>query len=374
MQDFLFRMACADPRLVEVCADRVQLHFKLIGGAVFLIGLLTGLSGYYAAGLLFDQFHSTLIFGIIWGLMFLNLYRYMLVNVSWSDMLRTGSWWQRPWGSVLLRAALIGFFSVVMAKPIELFLLRPWIEPRLAGARQQQHDQVEAQLRRTFQADEAALRARIAKLDEQVQLLNISLHDVDQRLAFYDTQANPRLEVARRAAQQQRDEILTTQQQLAANQQAERAGIAAEQARLQQVVADQLVRFDELQQQGGTFLLRLQVMHRDLPWAEVLTVGLVLLFLAPLIHRQFWQLPLQEYVRKNTWEEDQTIKAAYSQFKLQYARTMRESTGLNITWHDEHADPRTAELERQQWEQQQPQTGRLADVLRGQLGSQSYGL
>ena len=371
MQDFLWTLACADPTLVRGCSERVQSHFTLMGAAVGGIGLVTGLSGYYAAGLLFNQFHTTIIFGLLWGLMFINLYRYMLVNVGfYDDLHKSRDGRSRPWGSVLLRAGLISFFSFVMAQPVELFILRGVIAPRLEKAQTQQRVQVLNGLRSRHRTDSLEAHARLTRLDSAAQMLKIDLQAVQSRQAGYASATDWRLDAARRAAQGQEQELRAQLAQLASDQAPEREALAQAEAARQANVQAEIDRFDYQQRDAGTLLLQIQILHRELRWAGVLTVLIMFGFLLPLLQRTFLQGQLSEFVRSNTWEETQVIKAAYSQFKIEYAATFYQVTGQDINWPDNHADPRDWEKEGEELDEAFQrgkagvETGRLADIIR----------
>jgi len=104
-----------------------------IGATVLLTGILAGLSGGYAFYRAFGTYRAAIPLGIFWGLLILNLDRFMVMSIKKKDV-PTGNWraWLKAKSIELLaslpRLLLAFLLALVIAKPLELKLFQPEID------------------------------------------------------------------------------------------------------------------------------------------------------------------------------------------------------------------------------------------------------
>lgn len=96
-----------------------------IGGVILFTGIFATLSAGYALFSVFDNIYFAIIFGILWGLMILNLDRYIV-----SSMRKNGSF-SKQFLMALPRMILAFFLGIVIAKPLELKIFEKEIDKQL---------------------------------------------------------------------------------------------------------------------------------------------------------------------------------------------------------------------------------------------------
>jgi hypothetical protein len=149
-------------KLLQECPTE-RTKYAGLGATVFFTGVFAFLSAAFALYTIFDSYWIAVLLGLVWGLMIFNLDRYIV-----SGMRKEG----RP-GRELLNAlprlVLAILISVVIAKPLELRIFDKEIQPELVIMEQQVFAKQEAEVRGRFEAEDAALRAEVALLNQQVR-------------------------------------------------------------------------------------------------------------------------------------------------------------------------------------------------------------
>jgi len=96
-----------------------------IGGIVFFTALFASLSAGYAIYTAFEDIYKAAGFGLIWGLMILNLDRFII-----SSMKKTGGFF-RQFFMAIPRLILAVFLGIVISKPLELKIFEKEINKQL---------------------------------------------------------------------------------------------------------------------------------------------------------------------------------------------------------------------------------------------------
>ncbi|MBP8240662.1 MAG: DUF4407 domain-containing protein [Saprospiraceae bacterium] len=135
-----------------------------IGGAVFFTGVLAALSGGYALFTAFQTWPAAVLFALIWGALIVNLNRYIVSSLK-KD---TGT--HNAWLQVLPRFVLALILSLVIAKPLELYIFKPEIDSILADEKRDKAFRTEA----LFDLKIKKINERIAGIKtEKESLFNI---------------------------------------------------------------------------------------------------------------------------------------------------------------------------------------------------------
>lgn len=132
--------------------DTEHSKYVAIGAAVFLTGVLAGVSASYAFFTILDSVGWAIAFGAFWGVMIFNLDRYLVLSirkkaphevVTRQDLLRN-------WGSLaaiaLPRVVLAALLALVIAKPLELLIFEDEIKLEMQSLRVDQAKEFQQQL------------------------------------------------------------------------------------------------------------------------------------------------------------------------------------------------------------------------------------
>lgn len=104
-----------------------------IGATVLMTGILAGLSGGYAFHRAFGMYRAALPLAVFWGLLILNLDRFMVMSIRKKDV-PAGDWpaWVKTKTLEVLasvpRLLLAFLLALVIAKPLELKLFQPEVD------------------------------------------------------------------------------------------------------------------------------------------------------------------------------------------------------------------------------------------------------
>jgi hypothetical protein len=158
---FFWFCSGADTEILRKCPSETA-KYTGIGATVFFTGVFAFLSASYALYTVFDGVFSSLLFGIVWGLMIFNLDRFIV-----SSMRKEGKF-GREVAMAAPRLILAILISVVIARPLELKIFEKEIGPELIVMEQEKYAAQEAQLTARFIPYQDSLRSRIALLKKEV--------------------------------------------------------------------------------------------------------------------------------------------------------------------------------------------------------------
>lgn len=140
MQRFLWFLGGFDAETLssEVCRP-VRPKYSSMGGLVLMTAILAVCSGGYALDSIFDNRLFAVGLGALWGMFILFFDRYLLsstrklarirdffTSIQGTPPYKVHSSWSLRWG-LLVRVVLASFIGVVVAKPIEMRILKPWV-------------------------------------------------------------------------------------------------------------------------------------------------------------------------------------------------------------------------------------------------------
>lgn len=147
------------------CPPKWQGKYRRAGIGLALVGLLCALSGGYAFWIIFQNLLLALPFGLVWGILIINLYRLVLITVG-NPHIPHKPKYRFPFGSFLFRAFFLLVLGGFVVKPIELLVLAPWTGPYLqthreevlAAHRAQAAQFEQAEIREIFATGDMALQ------------------------------------------------------------------------------------------------------------------------------------------------------------------------------------------------------------------------
>lgn len=159
---FFWFCSGADTEILKKCPSETA-KYTGIGATVFFTGVFAFLSASYALYTVFENFFTSIAFGIVWGLMIFNLDRFIVSSMRKEG--RVG----REFAMAIPRLILAILISVVIARPLELKIFEKEIAPELIVMEQEKYAEQETQLMSRFIPYQDSLRAQISGLKLEIQ-------------------------------------------------------------------------------------------------------------------------------------------------------------------------------------------------------------
>jgi len=158
---FFWLCSGANRPLLEKCPTEASKYVG-IGATIFFTGVFAALAGSYALYTVFENYITSIVFGLIWGLMIFNLDRYIV-----SSMRKEGKA-SKEFYTALPRIFLALLISLVIAKPLEMKIFEKEINSELELMEQQSFAEKEAKIASRFAAEQATLTNEIAGLKAEI--------------------------------------------------------------------------------------------------------------------------------------------------------------------------------------------------------------
>lgn len=192
---FLWWCAGADAVILRNCPMNDRVKYAGIGGVVFCTGLLAAVSGGFAFYTIFapkgDAVHdatihwnsvlSSGIFGFIWGMIILNLDRFIVSSTGKGDGKDSISWGEV--GKALPRIIIALILGFAISAPLEVRILKSEIDANL------QKVQEEYKMELDLQTD-TNINVQIVRYEEKIALVEAKIKE------FEDNFEKRRLELA----------------------------------------------------------------------------------------------------------------------------------------------------------------------------------
>ena len=159
---FFWFCSGADTEILKKCPSETA-KYTGIGATVFFTGVFAFLSASYALYTVFENFFTSIAFGMVWGLMIFNLDRFIVSSMRKEG--RAG----REFAMAIPRLILAILISVVIARPLELKIFEKEIAPELIVMEQEKYAEQETQLMSRFIPYQDSLRAQISGLKLEIQ-------------------------------------------------------------------------------------------------------------------------------------------------------------------------------------------------------------
>ncbi len=137
LKKFFWLCSGAHVKLLDQCPSEAS-KYAGIGATVFFTGIFAAIASSYAMYTVFDRVWTSVIFGIVWGLMIFNLDRYIV-----SSMRKEGKF-SRELITALPRIILAVLISLVIAKPMEMKIFEKEIKSQLTIMEQEIYSEQES--------------------------------------------------------------------------------------------------------------------------------------------------------------------------------------------------------------------------------------
>jgi len=139
---FLWECAGGDRYILERATYSDQIKYMCLGGIVFATGAMAGLAGGYAFYTIFSPKGSAIVnetdiqtiilsvvFGLIWGLMILNIDRFIVTSTGKGDGTEKITW--DEFKSAIPRIIMGAIIAITISKPIEIRMFQTEINNKL---------------------------------------------------------------------------------------------------------------------------------------------------------------------------------------------------------------------------------------------------
>ncbi len=114
LQRFFIFCSGADTNILETCSNGERNKYAGIGATVFFTAVMAFIASGYALFTVFDNIYTSILFGLIWGLLIFNLDRYIVSTIKKRDNFKGELLQAAP------RIVLALIIAVVISKPLEM--------------------------------------------------------------------------------------------------------------------------------------------------------------------------------------------------------------------------------------------------------------
>jgi len=164
LKKFFLTCSGVDKTIIENCADGEQNKYAGIGATVFFTAVMATIAGSYALFTVFDNFLTSIFFGIIWGLLIFNLDRFIVSTIKKRD-----NKWKEVWQATP-RILLAIIIAVVISKPLELKLFEKEINQVLLTEKNQMTLDNKNQIAQQFSPEITSINAEIENLKSEIAI------------------------------------------------------------------------------------------------------------------------------------------------------------------------------------------------------------
>src|SRR5690606_125744 len=161
---FLWKAAGGDRYILERATYSDQRKYMCLGGIVFATGAIAGLAGGYDFYTIFSPKGSALVdevhyptvamsigFGIVWGLMILNIDRFIVTSTGKGDGTEKITW--DEFKSAIPRIIMGAIIAITISKPIEIRMFQTEINIKLKEKQIEQQTAYIEKTKKNFQIE-----------------------------------------------------------------------------------------------------------------------------------------------------------------------------------------------------------------------------
>ena len=175
LKQFFILCSGSDMDILDGCSNGEQNKYAGIGATVFFTAVMATIAASYALYTVFDNYLTSIVFGLVWGLLIFNLDRFIVSTIkkrnSFLDELI----------QVTPRLILAVIIAVVISKPLELKIFQKEIDQVLLEEKNAMTLDNKNQLAAQFAPNIEGLKGDIASLQNEVALKETEVN------ALYDT-------------------------------------------------------------------------------------------------------------------------------------------------------------------------------------------
>ncbi|MEQ8220521.1 MAG: DUF4407 domain-containing protein [Arenibacter sp.] len=114
LQQFFMLCSGADTDILQTCSKGEQNKYTGIGATVFFTAVMAFIASSYALFTVFDNSYTSIIFGLIWGLLIFNLDRFIVSTIKKNNSFKSELLQATP------RIILAIIIAIVISKPLEM--------------------------------------------------------------------------------------------------------------------------------------------------------------------------------------------------------------------------------------------------------------
>ena len=181
---FLWWCSGADSVLLKISPMKDRVKYAGIGGIVLCTGVLAAFSGGFAFYTIFspkgeavhdsavhlDVILPTIIFGFVWGLIILNLDRFIVSSTGKGDGTDKITW--KEFSQAIPRIIIAIILGIAISSPLEVRILKSEIDANL------QKVQEDYKIELDLQTD-SVINMQIVRLDDKIEVVESKIKDYD---------------------------------------------------------------------------------------------------------------------------------------------------------------------------------------------------
>lgn len=169
---FFWMCSGADTDILKNSSKAEQTKFAGIGGTVFFTAVMAFIAASYALFTVFDNYFTSIFFGLVWGLLIFNLDRFIVSTIKKND---------DKWKEVLQatpRIVLAIIIAVVISKPLELKIFEKEINQVLLEQKNDLTLANKAQIANQFTPEINSLQDEISSLKTEIEIKEIETNNL----------------------------------------------------------------------------------------------------------------------------------------------------------------------------------------------------
>ena len=175
LKKFFILCSGSDTDILEHCSNGEQNKYAGIGATVFFTAVMAFIAASYALYTVFDNYYTSIAFGLIWGLLIFNLDRFIVSTIK----KRKSSLDEFIQASPRIILAII--IAVVISKPLELKIFEKEINQVLLEQKNELTLENKSQIAEQYNPTISALEKDILALQTEIQTKESEVN------ALYDT-------------------------------------------------------------------------------------------------------------------------------------------------------------------------------------------
>ncbi|HEY9169244.1 MAG TPA: DUF4407 domain-containing protein [Lutibacter sp.] len=175
LNQFFWMCSGADTNILKTSSKAEQIKFAGIGGTVFFTAVMAFIASSYALYTVFDNYYTSVFFGLIWGLLIFNLDRFIVSTIKKSD----SKWKEIMQVSPRIMLAII--IAIVISKPLEMKLFEKEINQVLLRQKNALTLANKEQIANQFTPGITELQNEITRLKQEIEAKEVAAN------ALYET-------------------------------------------------------------------------------------------------------------------------------------------------------------------------------------------
>lgn len=172
LKRFFIFCSGADTKILDSCSPGEQTKYAGIGATVFFTAVMAFIAASYALYTVFDNYFTSILFGLIWGLLIFNLDRFIVSTIKKKDNFRSELLQATP------RIILAVIIALVIAKPLEIKIFEKEINRVLLEQKNDMTLANQEQIATRFDPEIAELNAEIVSLKEEISMKEAEVNDL----------------------------------------------------------------------------------------------------------------------------------------------------------------------------------------------------